>query len=300
MELRQLKYFVKAAETLNFSEAAKALFITQSTLSQQIRQLEIEMDTQLFLRNSHEVLLTETGENLLTYARRTLFEAEACVNRIHDLQKVMTGTLNIGVTFSFSPILTETLVDFMKKYPKVKLNIFYKSMVELLDMLSRHEVDFVLAFKPTIKSKEIESHVLFNNHLAAIVHPDHPLAAFDKITLNDLQQYDLALPTKGMQARNEFDKIQSFYHGDFKVRIELNSVNILLKLIKQSNLVTVLSEATIHNEQGIHAVPLDFAGNEMEGCIHLLKNSYRKHSAQAFIRMLCDSNAVRTRITDWL
>ena len=300
MELRQLKYFVKAAETLNFSEAAKALFITQSTLSQQIRQLEIEMDTQLFVRNSHEVLLTETGENLLPYARRTLLEAEACINRIHDLQKVLTGTLNIGVTYTFSPILTETLIDFMKRYPKVKLNIYYKSMVELLEMLSRHEVDFVLAFKPSIKNKDIESHVLFNNHLAAIVQPDHPLASLKRVTLNDLQQYDLALPAKGMQARNEFDKIQSLYHGNFNVRMELNSISILLKLIKQSNLVTVLSEATIHNEPGIHAIPLDISGNEMEGCIHLLKNSYRKHSAQAFIRMLCDSNAVRKRINDWI
>ena len=65
MEFRQLKYFVKAAETLNFSEAAKALNITQSTLSQQIRQLEQEVDMQLFQRNSHMVNLTEAGEELL-------------------------------------------------------------------------------------------------------------------------------------------------------------------------------------------------------------------------------------------
>ena len=62
MELRQLKYFVKTAETLNFSEAAKALSVTQSTLSQQIRQLEQEIDTVLFVRDSHSVQLTESGE----------------------------------------------------------------------------------------------------------------------------------------------------------------------------------------------------------------------------------------------
>ncbi len=300
MELRQLRYFVKAAETLNFSEAAKALFVTQSTLSQQIRQLEQEMNTQLFQRNSHEVRLTEIGECLLKYAQQTIHDSEACMDCIHDLQQVMTGTLNIGVTFTFSPILTETLIDFMKKYPGVKLNIYYKSMGELLEMLSRHEVDFVLAFKPTVKKKDIESHVLFNNHLAAIVHSSHPLAKLSKISLSDLQHYDLALPAKGLQARNEFDKMQSIYYTDFKVRIELNEVNILLKLIKQSNLVTVLSEATIHNEQGVKAIPLDFPGNEMEGCIHMLKNVYRKHSAQAFMHMLCESNAVRARINDWI
>lgn len=300
MELRQLKYFVKAAELLNFSEAAKALFITQSTLSQQIRQLEQEMNTQLFQRNSHEVRLTETGESLLAFAQRTLHDAEACMDRVHDLQHVMTGTLNIGVTFTFSPILTETVIDFMKQYPGVKLNIYYKPMGELLDMLSRHEIDFALAFRPTVRTKDIESHVLFNNHLAAIVQSSHPLAKLSKVSLSELQKYELALPSKGMQARNEFDKIQSLYYTDFKVRIELNEVNILLKLIRQSNLVTVLSEATIHNEQGVKAIPLDFPGNDMEGCIHLLKNVYRKHSAQTFIHMLCESNAVRARINDWL
>ena len=62
MELRQLKYFVKSAEYLNFSEAAKHLFITQSTLSQQIKQVECELGFTLFLRNSRHISLTEAGE----------------------------------------------------------------------------------------------------------------------------------------------------------------------------------------------------------------------------------------------
>ena len=72
MELRQLKYFVKVAETLNFSEAAKSLFVTQSTLSQQIKQLEQDLDSQLLTRSSHSVSLTEAGEELLPYARKVL------------------------------------------------------------------------------------------------------------------------------------------------------------------------------------------------------------------------------------
>ena len=82
MELRHLKYFVKIAETLNFSEAAKALFITQSTLSQQIRQLEQEVNAQLFERNNHIVRLTEAGEELLPYARQTLKASQACFDHI--------------------------------------------------------------------------------------------------------------------------------------------------------------------------------------------------------------------------
>ena len=85
MELRQLRYFVKAAETLNFSEAAKGLYITQSTLSQQIRQLETELDVQLFQRNSHEVTLTEAGAELLPYAKETLYTADTCKEHILSL-----------------------------------------------------------------------------------------------------------------------------------------------------------------------------------------------------------------------
>lgn len=59
MELRQLRYFAKVAETLNFSEAARVLHITQSTLSQQIKQLECELGTPLLTRSSHKVALTE-------------------------------------------------------------------------------------------------------------------------------------------------------------------------------------------------------------------------------------------------
>ena len=130
MELRQLKYFVKTAELLNFSEAARNLYITQSTLSQQIKQLEAELGTQLFERNTHGVVLTESGEELLPYARKTLHTADSCVEHIRDIKNVVTGSLNIGVTYTFSPILTETLLSFMKLYPNVKLNIFYKTMEE--------------------------------------------------------------------------------------------------------------------------------------------------------------------------
>ena len=288
------------AETLNFSDAAKALYITQSTLSQQIKQLEQELNAPLLLRNSHSVCLTEVGEELLPYALRTLHAADLCIDRIHDLQQLLTGTLNIGVTYTFSPILAETLLVFMKRYPHVRLNIYYKPMEELMELLSNRKVDFVLAFKSSVCHDEIESHILFDNHLAVIAGDSHPLAKKDKVKLSELGPYDIALPSKGLQARNALDKALAKYMTKLRVRLELNEVNILLKLVKQSQLVTVLAEATIRNEQGIKAVPLDFPENEMAGCVHVLKNTYRKHSMQEFIRLLSEANAVKERIHDWL
>ena len=98
MEIRQLKYFLRVAETLNFSQAARELFITQSTLSQQILHLEQELSQQLFVRNSHEVILTEAGEMLLPMARDSVYMVDNCVQRIQELGQLLTGELNIGVT----------------------------------------------------------------------------------------------------------------------------------------------------------------------------------------------------------
>lgn len=300
MEIRHLKYFVKIAETLNFSEAAKALFITQSTLSQQIRQLEQEVNAQLFERNNHNVRLTEAGEELLPYARKTLQASQACLDRIQDLQDIQAGTLNIGVTYSFSPILSETLFTFIKRYPKVKLNIYNKPMAELMKMLERDEVDFALTFRPAEMHKDIESQFLFDNHLAVIVRQDHPLAQKGSVSIQELENYDLALPAKGLQARNAFDVMRAGCVYDLKIRIESNDVNILLKLVKQFGMITILSETTIYNEEGTKAIPIDLRIKEMEGCIHLKKNVYRKRSALEFIRLLSESNAVRKRMNECL
>ncbi len=299
MELRQLKSFIKAAEMLSFSDAAKALNIAQSSLSQQIKQLEDELDVKLFLRNSHSIALTEAGKVMLPFALRTIHDAQTCTDRIRDLQKLLTGSLCIGVTYSFSPILTETVISFMKLYPHIKLNIIYEPMNKLMELLAKRQLDFVLAFKPTHPIADVESHTLFQNRLSAVVSATHQLASKEKVTLSELEKYDLALPSKGLQARNAFDSIVNG-SDNFNIRIELNEVNILLKLIRQTRLVTVLAEDSIYNERDVKAIPIDIPENEMMGCVHILKDSYHKHSMKEFVRLLSESIAVKVRQNSWI
>lgn len=300
MEIRQLKYFVKVAETLNFSEAAKSLSVVQSALSQQIGHLEQELNTQLFQRTNHGVTLTESGVELFPIALRTIHAADSCEERMKDCRQKLSGTLDIGVTYTFSPILTETLLEFMKLYPQVKLNIHYKPITGLMVMLEKHEVDFVLAFKSVQSCPEIQSHILFDNRLAIVVSEHHPLAQKDKVTLLDIQKYDFALPSMELQARKAFEHLVSCYCPNLRVRLELNEVHILLKLVKQSTLVTVLSEMSVLDEKGVKVIPIDVPNNEMKGCVHLLKNGYRKHSVQVFIRLLVESKSIRKRMEEWM
>ena len=263
MELRQLRYFLKVAELLNFSEASKVLYVTQSTLSQQIKQLETELNTTLFERNSHEVTLTEAGQKLVEYAQKVVIDADICQQKMTDLKDLLTGELNIGVTFTFSPLLTETVLKFMEHYPEVRLNIIYKTMAELMDMLQRHEVDFVLAFKPTEKNERVESYMLFNNKLVAAMSATHPFAKRKSITVEDLKNCQVAMPAHGLQNRNAFDNMAETTANDINIRLEINDMNILLKLVRQSRLVTVLAEAALHGEEGLVGVPLDMGNAEM-------------------------------------
>lgn len=184
-------------------------------------------------------------------------------------------------------------------YPKIKVNIVYKQLNELMEMLSNHELDFVLAFKPIQPLPTVESHILFQDSLSAIVGKNHPLASKESVSISELEKYDLALPSKGMQARNAFDSMVS-NHDTFKVRIELNDVNTLLKLVRQTNLVTVLAENSIYDVCEMKAVRINVPDNQMSGCVHILKESYRKHSMQEFIRILTESLAVRRFQNNWI
>ena len=301
MELRQLYYFVKVAETLNFSEAARSLFVTQSTLSQQVKQLEEEFGTPLFERDSHSVSLTENGSRLLPLAKRTLQDARDCINQIKDLQEMVSGELIVGVTYSFCPVLTETVKNFIDAYPGVKLRIVSKSSEELISMLRKREVDFVLAFKPNESYDDIESQILFDDRLSVILRNDHPLAGRSSIRMEDLQRQKIALPAKGLQARNALDKSIDIVGQNLNICIELNEINILLDIVQSSHVLTILSEATIyHHKDRLKAIPLEIPQNQMEGCIHVLRKAYRKRSAEAFVRLLRESNEIMERIHRWL
>lgn len=292
MEIRQLKYFLKVAEKLNFSEASKELFITQSTLSQQISKLEQELDIALFERDSHNVSLTEAGEQLRLYAGRAVRAVDDCGQRMLDLRNLLTGELNVGVTFSFNAIAHETIVAFLKKYPGVKLNIYYKPMSELLTLLKERRLDIVLAFKPSKTDERIEIRPLFVNYLAAIANENHPLMKRSSIRLDELSAYPLMLPAQGLQARHLLDRLLTAHELSLSARVEINNVNQLLGLLRETGYVMVLSQSTILHERGLASVRIDCKGSAMEGCIHVLKNAYLKRSAQEFIRMLGESTSV--------
>lgn len=294
MELRQLKYFAKTAQTLSFSEAARRMHISQSTLSQQIRQLEEELNCPLFKRDSHKVALTEYGERMLPMALKCMQDADACVMEVANVKNMMVGSLNIGVTYTFRNVLWYTMKEFLYTYKKVKLNVYYTNTETLLKMLRKHEIDFALAYKREEHYEDIESFPLFTDTLCAIMPMNHELADRKKIELKDLEKYPIAMPTSSVQGRHLIDReLQNNPDIHLRVRIELNDSNFLCDLVEQgSQLVTLLSSMVIANHKSLVAIPLDIPTNELQGCVHVLKDKYRKNTAKEFVQMLRESPVV--------
>lgn len=291
MEFRQLRYFVKVAELRSFSEASKALFISQSTLSQQIKQLEEELGVELLVRDSRHVSMSDYGEQYLPYAKQVLKDVDTSTERMNDVRQLKIGTLNVGATYTFCPLLADTVRDYMKKYPGIKLKIYCRSMENLMEMLEHGQLDVALSYKPLQSYDDIDSHILFNSNLCVIAGKDNPVAKKERIRLAELENLPLVLPAKGLQARNAFDSLLYGQNFKFDVRLEINDLSMLLDMVSRTNLVTLLSGATIHSNKNFIAISLDHPHSEMQGSFHLLKGAYCKNATKEFLKMLVENNS---------
>lgn len=293
MELRQLKSFIRTAETLNFSEAARQLSISQSTLSQQIKALEEELDTTLFIRDTHSVLLSESGEAMLPLARQTINDAESCYTQIKDLKALASGRIDIGITWSFETIIKETVMEFLEKYPAIKVNVFIRTKDELMEMLKKRELDFILSFEPGMHCENIESCHLFDDRIMVIASKDHPVAELKSISLSEALRYRTVMPSRNLIARHMLERFADTVYQDKNVVLEIGSVNTVLDMVEKGNMISILSNLSILDREKLIAIPLEITEDILPCSIYTLKKTCHKKSADIFVDMLLESDTVR-------
>lgn len=292
MELRQLQYFVGIAETGHFSEASRRFFVTQSAVSQQIKLLEDELDTKLFVRHPHSATLTESGQTLLPLARKVLAGVTECRDSIDNLKGMLCGTLNIGLTFSLEPYIRETMLSFMARYPKVKVNAYYKSLTDLLRMLKEGDIDIMFSMMPTSPHEFVESVPLLEYRLAAIMRREHPLAQKEVLQFSDFMPHKLILPERGLRDRNA---IESFIHaetGELNVVSLINDVHAIMNMLQESNFISILTESVIKNNPALCSVPIEELSRPLQIYAHFNTTMLRKHSADIFVEMLQQSRSL--------
>lgn len=286
MELRQLQYFVKAAEMLHFTEAANELYVTQSTLSQQIKQLEQELGVLLFDRIGKQVQLTEAGHVFLIHARRILSEVNKGKQALADMSNVIGGELHIGVTYAFTPLLLPVLAPFSTKYPNVKLFIEYGTTEELQKKLHASELDFILVFQKESEEEDFDTQTLYTSRIVAVVSKKHALSHQPKVSIEEIATLPMVLPGKGFSSRLFLDDILRKKEIHLNAQIEMNDVHSLLTMVEMGNWVTILNEKALWGWKNLVAIPIIGKELAMPSFILWPRGAYRKKAANLFVKEL--------------
>jgi LysR family hydrogen peroxide-inducible transcriptional activator len=197
MNLRDLRYLIAVAETRHFGRAAERCFVSQPTLSGQIRKLEAELGVTLFERTSRAVAVTPIGEALLVHARRAVQEADTLTELARAYRDPLAGPLRLGVIPTLSPYLMPLiLVPLRERHPQLKLVLTEEITEALLDRLRDHGIDAAL-IATEVDDPDLVSRPLFDEPFW-FAHPrDHALYEKDPITREDLESVDLLLLADG-------------------------------------------------------------------------------------------------------
>lgn len=289
MELRQLRYFLKAKELLNFTEAAHALHISQSTLSQQIKQLEDELEVPLFNRIGKRISLTEAGDLFAEYAFQSVNRAVDGALLLKDLNNLKTGQISIGVTFALRNILTKTLVRFAKEYPKVKVRIVFGTSDELIERLTAAELDLILTFKEDRQDPQFKHEVLFSSPLTLVTAKATKLASRKSISLEEINGLPLALPASGYSTTRFITNVFKSKRLTPDVAIEINDIPTLLAIVKTGNWHTILTKISVA-EQDLVTIPIEGKKMSRTAMAVSLSDAYPKRAMLAFSRMLKKEN----------
>jgi len=195
MELRQLRYFVAAAEAGSFSGAAAALGVIQPTVSQHIQRLEEQVHTDLFERHARGARLTHAGEHLLRVARRIIADVDQALRHATEVAQAEAGAVSIGFYASLSSgPLRDAIAAYRAAMPKVAINLFEGSPPDLLTALQQRRIDVSFTVGEVARA-DVEKLHLWDEPLLAAVPEGSPLAQRETLTWADLASEPLVVRT---------------------------------------------------------------------------------------------------------
>lgn len=291
MELRHLRYFCAVAELEHFHKAAERLCITQPALSNQIKQLEKELSTKLFLRVGRNVKLSESGEIVLDTARKILNEVAFLKETIHEVESGNQGSLRVGVLQSINTLYCRQLVTaFDQMHPNISLNLLELPNKEIEAGLIQGDLDVGIGF---ILNKSYNSalkfELLFKEDWKLITSKKN--AIFGPRILNSASHpLKIVLFSHGFETRS----IVESYITDNDIRTnnitELNKISLILDLVENGNSFSILPEAfaKIHTQGQIKIFDLTPKLPEREIGLFFPKQRATKRSVENFCRLVRD------------
>ena len=292
MLLRHIRYLLAVAEHRNFTRAAEALHVSQPTLSQQIIQLEEQLQVQLLDRSGRSVRLTDAGEAYVKFCANAVRELEAGRRALLDVRDLQRGELRVAMTPTFTTYLIGPLLArFNALYPGIMLGIREMTQDQIEIALADDSLDLGIAFAQT-RSDDIECRPLFVEKLTIVAGAAHPgNAEFDTISLATLQQQPLAMLTRDFATRQHIDQFFREHGIVPRIAVEANSIGAIVEILRHSGLFTILPDLLTNQHAGLRRIPLDPPLPQRTAALLSRRGGYASAAAAAFIAMLSDMTA---------
>lgn len=286
MELRHIRYFLAVADTRSFTRAADRLHVTQPTLSHQIKQLELMVGTVLFDRGSKDVELTAAGRLLRPYCERVVKEIASSALAISELEGLMRGTLRVAVFHSFShSMLPPILAEFAMRYPGVRVTVQLLPQVDLKRDLLSGSLDFAISYAAE-DYEQLAVERLFDEELVLVVGSKHSHARRKSMPMRELAPLPLALLTPEFGARQFVDRCLAEHGLAPQVILDMNAIDPIIALIRNSHLASVLSAGAVADYTGLHIVRLTDPVPKRSVGIFWRRNGHRSAAAQRMADMM--------------
>ena len=247
--LVQLEYLIAVETYGQFSIAAEKCFVTQPTLSMQIKKMESDLDIIIFDRSKQPVIPTELGKIIINQARSVISETAKITELIKSQKNEVSGELKVGIIPSVAPYLLPMFVgDFIKKFPDIQLKISEMLTDQILEALDKETIDFGIASTP-ITSRTLKESPLYYEEIMIYTHDKHPLSAQKSISSKDLAKENIWLLSQGhcfrSQALNVCELKQNSNNSPFEY--ESASIETLIKMVDKEGGITLIPELAIND-----------------------------------------------------
>ncbi len=240
MNFRALQYFVKLAELKHFSKAADACFVSQPTLSTQIRKLEEELGVSLVERAPRKIMLTPIGEDIAHRARHVLRDIEHIKDAARRSRDPQTGTIKLGIFPTLAPYLLPHVIPVIRqRYPELRIQLAEEKTDEILNMLDQGRLDAGLLALP-VEEHGMEIEMLFEEPFVMAMPSSHPLSDKQSISLSDLEGTELLLLEEGHCLRQHALAVCKMAGAHERVDFHATSMETLRQMVAANAGVTLM------------------------------------------------------------
>lgn len=250
MTLQQLLYIVETANEGSFYKAAEKCFVTQPTLSIQVKKLEDEIGIVIFKRTSKPLKINEQGEMIIAKARAILDDMNTLENFAKKEHLSIDGDFKIGIIPTLATFILPIFIkNFSKNYPDTKFNIQEMHTKNLIKSLQSEEIDIGILVTP-LNEKKLREIPLFNERFLVYTSKSHQLYSKNRIRLNDLTENGLLILEEGHCFRNQTLEICRLSKlKDNKITYQSGSIETLMRIVDLNYAYTLVPELSVMNKK---------------------------------------------------